>query len=268
MNGMSAGVSSVEPLWVGTSWKMNKTLGQSREWTTALSENLSSNILDGVQPFVVPSFTAISAVVQLLGERSPVLVGAQNAHWEDSGAWTGEVSVLQVKDAGARIVEIGHSERREHFHETTAITCLKVAATIRHGLTPLLCIGEPADIREAGESSAYILGQARGALDGLNEEQLKDVVIAYEPMWAIGDNGRSPTTEELVGPFDALGAEYSGRVKALLYGGSVNLNNAEHLLKVDHVGGLFVGRTAWDIDGYLQLLDIAAAHMRSRAQGA
>ncbi|WP_341854118.1 triose-phosphate isomerase [Brachybacterium sp. GPGPB12] len=184
----------------------------------------------------------------------------QNAHWEDEGAWTGEVSVPQAKDAGAQVVEIGHSERREHFGETVETTRLKVAAALRHGLTPSLCIGESAEVKEAGDSSAFILEQAAGALEGLSAEELARVVIAYEPIWAIGEKGRPATVDELVEPFAALGGRYSGKVSGPLYGGSVNLDNAAGLLGIEHVTGLFVGRTAWKLEGYLELLRIAEAH--------
>lgn len=251
-------------LWVGTSWKMNKTLAEGREWASGLRAHLATEYQGqapaGVQPFVIPSFTATAAVADVLGEDSPVLLGVQNAHWEDAGAWTGEVSVPQAKDAGAQIVEIGHSERREHFGETIETTRLKVAAALRHGLTPLLCIGESLEVKDAGGTSEFIMDQARGALAGLTEQELSRVVIAYEPIWAIGEKGRPATTEELISPFAALGEVFGGEVMGLLYGGSVNLGNAADLLGIEHVTGLFVGRTAWQLDGFLELLRIAQAH--------
>lgn len=247
-------------LWVGTSWKMTKTLAEARTWATGLRDHLDGRTPEGVQPFVIPSFTATTTVREVLGEDSPVLLGVQNAHWEDAGAWTGEVSVAQAADAGAQIVEIGHSERREHFGETVETTRLKVAAALRHGLTPLLCIGESLEVKDAGGSADFILEQAAGALEGLDAEQLARVVIAYEPIWAIGEHGRPATVAELVEPFAALGEAYTGRVAGLLYGGSVNLDNAADLLGIDHVTGLFVGRTAWELPGYLELLRIAEAH--------
>src|SRR5699024_7347566 len=140
---------AMSSLWVGTSWKMNKTLAEARAWAEGLRDHLDGTAPAGVQPFVIPSFTATTAVAGILGEDAPVLLGVQNAHWEDAGAWTGEVSVPQAKDAGAQIVEIGHSERREHFGETVETTRLKVAAALRHGLTPLLCIGESAEVKDA-----------------------------------------------------------------------------------------------------------------------
>lgn len=247
-------------LWVGTSWKMTKTLAQSRAWANGLREALDGRAPAGVQPFVIPPFTAVTAVAEAFGDDSPVLLGVQNAHWEDEGAWTGEVSVPQAKDAGAQLVEIGHSERREHFGETVESTRRKVAAALRHGLIPLLCIGESLAVKERGGSTEFIVGQAAGALDGLGAQELSRVVIAYEPIWAIGEQGRPATVEELAGPFSALGEIYSGRVGGLLYGGSVNLENASDLLGIEHVSGLFVGRTAWELQGYLALLRIAEAH--------
>ncbi|GAA1732351.1 triose-phosphate isomerase [Brachybacterium phenoliresistens] len=247
-------------LWIGTSWKMNKTLDEARAWTTGLVDALGDSAPAGIQPFVIPSFTATTTVRALLGQDSPVLLGVQNAHWEDAGAWTGEVSVPQAKDAGAQLVEIGHSERREHFGETVETTRLKVAAALRHGLTPLLCIGEDAQVKAEGGSSAFILEQAAGALDGLDAAELSRVVIAYEPIWAIGEKGRPATVEELREPFAALAEVYGDRVAGLLYGGSVNLDNAADLLGIEHVTGLFVGRTAWKLEDYLELLRIAEAH--------
>ncbi|MBE1514880.1 triose-phosphate isomerase [Nesterenkonia halotolerans] len=248
--------------WIGTSWKMNKTLAEARTYARGLREELRSRpeLMDGVQPFIIPPHTALTAVAEELGPRDahPILMGAQNAHWEDNGAWTGEVSVPQVADAGAELVEIGHSERREHFGETTEITRLKVASALRHGLVPLLCIGEPAQVQERGETSAYILDQARGALRGLRADQLSRVLIAYEPIWAIGAQGRPATAEELRGPFEVLDAEFGGRVQALLYGGSVSSDNAVELLLIPGVEGLFIGRAAWTFQGYLEILEITS----------
>lgn len=253
------------PLWIGTSWKMNKGLAEARQYVRGVSEHVARAGLSGVQPFVIPSFTAIAAARDELGANSPVLLGAQNAHWEDGGAWTGEVSVAQIKDAGAQLVEIGHSERREHFGETVATTRLKVAATLEHGLVPLLCIGESVEVKRAGDSSRFILEQAAGALDGLTAAQMARVLIAYEPIWAIGEQGRPATVDELQQPFADLGRQYGGATRGLLYGGSVNLDNAVDLLGIDYVSGLFIGRAAWTLPGYLRLLEMAAGHSKAVA---
>lgn len=245
-------------VWVGTSWKMNKTLAEAKRYAAELLEGLDRRQLGAVRPFIIPPATALSAVAGVLNGDDRVLLGAQNAHWEDDGAWTGEVSVPQVADAGARLVEIGHSERRGNFGETDETVRLKVAAALRHGLTPLLCVGEPAEVKDAGGSSGFILQQVARALEGLREEQLSRVLIAYEPIWSIGAAGRAADPEELREPFAALSEAWGEQVAGLLYGGSVAPDNAAGLLGIPHVDGLFVGRAAWEVDGYLRLLDIAA----------
>lgn len=260
--------------WIGTSWKMNKTLAEAREYASGLASALEENTRlstagageGGVQPFVIPPHTALAAVAEELGEKANscggVQLGAQNAHWEDAGAWTGEISVPQAMDAGATMIEIGHSERREHFAETDRTVRLKVEAALRHGAMPLLCVGESAEVRDAGGSAEHILAQTRAALEGLTDSQRARVLVAYEPIWAIGSAGRPAQIYELEEPFAALRAEFGGAtggVAGLLYGGSVNLDNAADLLAMQDVDGLFVGRTARNLDGFLTLLEIAAA---------
>ncbi|ROR74163.1 triose-phosphate isomerase [Bogoriella caseilytica] len=250
--------------WVGTSWKMHKTLAESVTYAQGLVAALRDEPGEyaGVQPFVIPSHTALASVDEALGPArdrpAGLLLGAQDAHWEDAGAWTGEVSVPQVADAGAQVIEIGHSERREHFADSIERTAWKVRAALRHGLMPLLCVGEPDAVQRAGGSREHVLDQARGALDGLSSDELDSVLIAYEPVWAIGEHGRTPHTAEIDGPLQSLQGEFGDRVQAVLYGGSVNAGNAVELLALGTVEGLFVGRAAWSLSGYLELLRLAA----------
>lgn len=242
---------------------MNLTLAEAEKYAQDLGQTLRDRpeLTRGVQPFIIPPATALTTVHQVLGERlqrpGGLKLGVQNAHWEDSGAWTGEISVPQAVDAGADIVEIGHSERREFFNETIRTTRLKVLAAIRHGASPLLCVGEPREVRERGQAADYILSQASGALDGLAAQQLSTVLIAYEPIWAIGASGRPATAAELREPFDALRARFGSQVGSLLYGGSVNRRNAESLLAMENIDGLFIGRSAWTAQGYTELLERA-----------
>ena len=249
--------------WVGTSWKMTKTRAEGVAWARAVADAAAERggeaAWPGVQPFVVPPATAITQVAEAL--RAPgtsrVLVGAQDAHWEDAGAWTGELSVPQVADAGAQLVELGHSERREHFAETDERVALKVAAVLRHGLLPLVCVGESAEQRDAGRSVEVVLAQARAALAPAGAER---VVVAYEPVWAIGERGREARPEE-VAPVVAALAELTGGAEAgrpVLYGGSVTVEGAPGVLQVPGVDGLFVGRTAWRPEGLVALLDLAS----------
>ncbi len=249
--------------WIGTSWKMNKLLAEAKRFASRLRECPPP---PGVQRFVIPSFPAIHTVAEALGPDSDVIVGAQNAHWEDAGAWTGEVSVPQVKDAGAALVEIGHSERRFYFNETDATVNLKVHAALRHGLIPLVCVGEPDEVFRQGGSSDFIVRQAHAALDQVPDAS--DVLIAYEPVWAIGESGRPANPEEIESQFAALTEALPGRVRAILYGGSVDPDNAAETLAVPGVEGLFVGRSAWEVEGYLRLVDLAAQSRKSAPAGA
>ena len=253
-------------LWIGTSWKMTKTQGDAVAYARRLREAVPDLHWPGVQPFVVPPATAIGTFRRAVGGRDGVIVGAQNAHWEDEGAWTGELSVPQVVDAGAALVEIGHSERREHFNETDHTVNRKVLAALRHGIRPLVCVGEPAPVRRAGGAVDHVLGQALAALEGVQDAST--VVIAYEPIWAIGANGREPLVAEVAEVTEALDAQFGPSVTAVLYGGSVSPANADRLLAVPGVGGLFAGRSAWDADGFLCLLDIARRRHERQRDGA
>lgn len=252
--------------WVGTSWKMTKTLAEGRAYAEALLAAATPDRWPGVQPFVVPPATALSTVRDALasdtGAGAGIVLGAQNAHWEDAGAWTGEVSVPQVADAGATLVEVGHSERREHFGDTDEVVHRKVAAVVRHGLVPLLCVGEPGPVFASGGSVDHVLAQAHAALDGIDD--VGRVLVAYEPVWAIGEHGRPARPEDVAGVVDALAAAFGGSVAGILYGGSVDRTNALDLMAVDHVSGLFIGRAAWDVEGLVAILDAVAGRTSER----
>jgi triosephosphate isomerase len=248
-------------VWVGTSWKMNKTIPEAREYVDRLA---TAGVPGGVQAFVLPPHTALAAVRDRVPAGLPLLLGAQNAHWAAEGAGTGEVSMRMVKDAGASLVEMGHSERRESFGETDETVARKARAALDHGLTPLVCVGEPAAVRQAGGAADFVVAQLRAATALLAPEELRGVLVAYEPVWAIGTSGR-PATPAEVAPVLATMADAvaqlsgGGGCRGLLYGGSVDAGNAARLLAVDHVDGLFVGRSAWTAEGLLELLAIGAA---------
>lgn len=241
--------------WVGTSWKMHKTLAQARTYAVQLAES-DHQQWDAVQIFVLPPVTALRTVVEALGPTSPVMVGAQNAHWCDEGPWTGEVSVPQVADTGARLVEIGHAERRAHFGETDHTVNLKVHAALRHGIRPLVCVGEPESAKGAGASVDYVCRQAHAALEGIGADA--EVLVAYEPVWAIGEGARAARAEDIAPVCRAL-ADEVGQCQ-LLYGGSVGLDNAVDLLGVDGVDGLFIGRAAWDVRDFAAIIDAVVAN--------
>ncbi|PHQ69311.1 MAG: triose-phosphate isomerase [Paracoccus sp.] len=247
--------------WIGTSWKMNKTLAEARDFAEGLAA-ADADRDDRIQRFVIPPFTAVREVKAMLG-RTSVKVGAQNMHWADEGAWTGEVSPVMLNDCNLDIVELGHSERREHFGETDETVGLKTEAAVRHGLIPLICIGETLAEREAGRAQDVLEAQVRGALGRLTDDQkVAPILLAYEPVWAIGVNG-IPATSDYA---DARQAEITavarnvlGRKLPCLYGGSVNPENCEELIQCPHIDGLFIGRSAWKVEGYLDILARCAA---------
>lgn len=246
------------PLWLGTSWKMTKTLDESRAYVQDL---VSTPFPAGVEVFLLPPLTALHAVLDALPPRSPVRVGVQNAHSAPDGPVTGEVSMRQVRDAGAQLVEIGHSDRRSRFGETDEVVAAKVTAALGQHLVPLVCVGEPASVRDAGRAEEHVADQVRAALRGVAPADVAQVLVAYEPVWAIGDSGRAATPDDVVGVLARIRAVVAGlgpdvRLRGLLYGGSVSPSNAAALLDLDDLDGLFVGRAAWTADGFAALLDI------------
>jgi triosephosphate isomerase len=254
--------------WIGTSWKMNKTLAEATTFATRLSQADGASELC-IQRFVIPPFTAVHLVAQILQETS-VKVGAQNMHWADDGAWTGEVSAPMLLDCGLDMVELGHSERRAYFGETDETVGLKTQTAIRHGLTPLICIGETLEDREAGRAQDVLTAQVRAAL-GKIDSNLHDaqILLAYEPIWAIGEHG-IPATSDYADARQAqiidVAQDILGRRIPCLYGGSVNPDNCAELIQCPHIDGLFIGRSAWDVNGYLNILDLCAATFDTRKE--
>lgn len=247
--------------WIGTSWKMNKTLAGARSFSEGL---LGAAIDSRIQPFVLPPFTALRKVKEMLS-ATRVKVGAQNMHWADDGAWTGEVSPVMLKDLGLDIVELGHSERREHFGETDETVGLKTEAAVRYGLIPLICIGETLADRQAGRAADVLETQVRGAFSKLvGAQKQAEILLAYEPVWAIGVNGTPATSDyadarqaEII----AVAEDVLGRKVPCLYGGSVDPQNCAELISCPNVDGLFIGRSAWDVSGYLDILAKCAAEL-------
>lgn len=242
--------------WVGTSWKMNKTLREARVFVDGLIA-ADAKADPRIRRFIVPPFTAVREVKRMLAGTS-VKVGAQNMHWADEGAWTGEISPPMLVDCNLDLVELGHSERREHFGETDETVGLKVAAAIKHGLVPLICIGETLADKEGGRADEVLEAEVRGALGALSPTQRDaPILLAYEPVWAIGDNGvpaSADYADERQAGIIGVAQAVLGRRVACLYGGSVNPENCAELAACAHIDGLFIGRSAWTVEGYLDIL--------------
>ncbi len=247
---------------------MNKLLAEAEEYARALAR--ADDQHDGrIQRFVIPPFTLVREVRKLLAGTS-VKVGAQNMHWEDRGAWTGEISPAMLSDCGLDIVELGHSERREHFGDTDRTVGLKVEAAVRHKLIPLVCVGETLQEREAGRAGDVLKTQVKAAFGRLKGDQkVAPLLLAYEPVWAIGEKG-IPASSDYA---DARHAEIAdvakrllGRTVPCLYGGSVNPDNCRDLIQCPHIDGLFIGRSAWDVDGYLEILSRCSAAIKVQGE--
>ena len=234
-------------------WKMHKTRPEAAAFADALPP-LIAGTLAQVEVFVCPPFTALAPVVERLGD-SEIRVAGQNMHFEDSGAFTGEVSAPMLSDLGVDGVIVGHSERRQHFGETDDALARKVPAALAADLVPILCFGETLEQRDAGETETVLRRQVEADLADVGEDDLHRVVIAYEPIWAIG-TGRNATPEqaaEAIGFIRSLvGARSESAAGAIriLYGGSVKPENAAEVLAPDGIDGALVGGASLDPDDF------------------
>ncbi len=247
-------------IYFGTNTKMYMTIAKTVNFVTELQQRTKEISRDRVTLFVIPSFTALDAANRCISPER-IRLGAQNMCWEDAGPFTGEISPLMLKEVGVQIVEIGHSERRHVFLETDEMENQKVRCALRHGLTPLLCIGETAEEKRHGLSYEVLRKQLKHGLFGVTSRQARNLMIAYEPVWAIGAKG-VPAPKEYVSRqhavIRALLVECFGRHVAesvpLLYGGSVNKENAVEIKRQDNVDGLFIGRSAWDAANFEEII--------------
>ena len=238
-------------------WKMNHGPSDGRAFLRAFLAHLPRG--DRRTLVFFPPAITVPSVVEALADRPEVFVGVQNVHHEAAGAFTGEISAPMARDAGARMVLVGHSERRHVFGETDEQTAKKCDLVIRAGLIPMLCVGETLDEREAGHTEAVVLRQLAAGLGGLDNAQVASVVIAYEPVWAIG-TGRTATPDDASAVHAAIRRALRERVgdraavMPILYGGSVNRGNAKLLLAAPDVDGLLVGGASLDAGNWAAIV--------------
>jgi len=252
---VSEGSQQRRPFFCGN-WKLHGSIADSLA--------LASSVRNGVATFrdvdvaVAPTFTALHAVAKRL-EDGPVGVAAQDCFWEDKGAFTGEVSAQQLVDVGCKYVIVGHSERRQLFGELDAAVNLKARAALRAGLIPIVCIGETLAERDAGETLGRIQAQLDGAIADMSDAELERVVIAYEPVWAIG-TGRNATPAQAQEVHRFIRARLAGRSAAIaagtriLYGGSVKPENAAALMAEEDVDGGLVGGASLSADSFIRIV--------------
>ena len=243
-------MTGLNKLYIGTNTKMFKTSSQAVEHIKTLIE-LTDDIKDELNLFVLPSYTTLPAAVDA-ARYSKLRVGAQNMGYEKEGQFTGEISPLMLKELGIDLTMVGHSERRHTFHETDYDERRKVACALKNGISALLCIGETMEQKEYGISVESLRKQLKIGLKDVSLDQVKDILVAYEPVWAIGVNG-IPSDERYADDMhkvikDTLAELFgeAGRGVPVLYGGSVNNENAVKLISKPHIDGLFIGRSAWD----------------------
>jgi len=248
----------VKRLLFAANWKMHLGPRDARAYCARFLERSPASA--GRDVWFFPPAVSLEAVATALGGRTDLLAGAQDIHWEPKGAFTGAVSAPIVAQAGARATLVGHSERRKLFGETDADTARKVRAALAAGLTPLLCVGEELAQREAGQTLAVVTRQLAGALEGLSAGDLAKVVLAYEPVWAIG-TGRNATPEDAGTVHREIRGWLTGRGAAaprILYGGSVNLGNIAALLAQSEIDGVLVGGASLEPDAWAQLVRTGA----------
>lgn len=228
---------------IAGNWKMHNTLAESAALIEALKKVTNKN---NTEIIVAPSFTSLAEVAKL-AKGSAIQVSSQDVHWEDKGAFTSAVSPVQAKDAGATHTILGHSERRSVFGDTDEILNKKVAAALRHGLTIIFCVGETLQEREANKTLDIINAQIENGLKGFTAEQLKGLIIAYEPVWAIG-TGKTATPEQAQEVHATIRATLSkkygdafAQATRILYGGSVKDTNVDEIMAKPDVDGALVG---------------------------
>ena len=248
------------PLIAGN-WKMHKTHLEGVQLTQKTAWALSSEDTAAVEAVVCPPFTALRSVGTLIdGDKLPIGLGAQNCHPEPEGAYTGEVSAPMLAKLGCAYVIVGHSERRQYFAEDDELVNAKARAVLGSGMRPIVCVGETLDQREAGRTAEVVEGQVRGSLAGIPAEQVAGLVVAYEPVWAIG-TGRAATADdaqETIALVRRTVADLAGRSAAdelrIQYGGSVKPGNAEELAAQPDVDGALVGGASLDADDFAAIV--------------
>jgi triosephosphate isomerase len=250
---------------IAGNWKMNLTHLEAIGLVQKLAFTIPETVLDTVDVVVLPPFTALRSVQTLVtGDNLEIGYGAQDLSPHDSGAYTGDISGVMLAALACQYVTVGHSERRAIHGEDDALVAAKAQAALRHGLVPIVCVGEGLDVRRAGEHVAYCTTQLDASLDGLTAEQVGSLVVAYEPVWAIG-TGEVATPEdaqEVCGALRARLAERFGPETVasvrILYGGSVTAGSTAGILAGPDIDGALVGGASLDADEFAQICRIAA----------
>lgn len=242
---------------IAGNWKMNKTVKEALELVKDIkNQERNSN----VEVVLCVPFTDLMEVKKEI-DGTDIKLGAQNMHWEDSGAYTGEISPLMLKEIGIDYVIIGHSERRQYFNETDETVNKKAKAALKHDINPIICVGETLEERESGREKEIVKGQVLKAIEGIEEKSLKNIVIAYEPIWAIGTGKTASSKDandiisfirEVIG--NKYGKDISEKIR-IQYGGSVKPANINEIMKESDIDGVLVGGASLKARDFLKLIN-------------
>ena len=242
---------------IAGNWKMNKTQDEARTLVEGLKNVLKT--VDDVDIVVCPPFTSLEQVARVI-EGTNIQLGAQDVHWEDTGAYTGEIAPLMLKDLGCQYIIVGHSERRIYFGETNESVNKKAKAVLKYNLTPIICVGERLEQREAAQTFTVIEDQLKGAVQDIGPEEIKRIVIAYEPVWAIG-TGRTATPQQaqeaqnfIRNLLKKLYNEEVANSVRIQYGGSVKPENIADLMVEEDVDGALVGGASLKLESFIKIV--------------
>ena len=241
---------------IAGNWKMNNTVKEALE---LIEEIKSYELNKDVEAIVCVPFTCLSDVKKSL-ENTEIKLGAQNIHWEESGAFTGEISPKMLKEMGVDYVIIGHSERRQYFNETDETVNKKIKSSLNHGLKPIVCVGETLDERESGIENDIVKKQINKAFEGIEEKDLDNIVIAYEPIWAIGTGKTASASDanNMLGFIrETIGQKYGGKKDhiRIQYGGSVKPSNIKELMDKEEIDGALVGGASLVAKDFVDLIN-------------
>ncbi len=246
-------------VFIGSNLKMYKTNQQNRAFVSQLLELTKDLTGSNLILFILPSYTALADICRLV-DHSSILIGAQNMHWEDNGAYTGEISPLMLKELGIDLVMLGHAERRSIFGETDRMVNQRVKASLSNGFRTLLCVGDTAEDMFFGVSEERLRLQIKIALHGVESSFLEQLWVAYEPVWAIGAGGKPADPEfasrmqhSIRNTLNEVFPDHPNSIP-ILYGGSVNFENCSALISQPEIDGLFIGRAAWDAVNFNRII--------------
>lgn len=252
--------------YFGSNFKMHKTLAEVKSFVQLLKQNYEGQ--PDLQLFIVPPFTALGGLADIARPQN-LWIGAQNMHWASSGAFTGEISALMLRDLGVDLVMVGHAERRHKFGETDNQVNKKVQSAISHQLRVLLCVGETAKQRRSGITDEVLAMQLKVALLGFPVELTDQLMVAYEPVWAIGAGSQEAQPQDIAPGINHIRhilnvcfGDAARRI-AVLYGGSVSESNCRDYVQKTDVNGLFVGRAAWQPEGFMNVLRAATTRRQN-----